>query len=190
MLPLILFFLWIYVLFVFKKNKLYFFYFINGCTGFFIFSMYWGLKEIRQIFSEIVIYIVAFVGRLTNIFEVIPQSSYILLKADNSIITFVLDYECSGFIETAVFLSILIFFPKVSLIDKLKYLLFGICFIIVANIIRITFICLIIKLFGKSFIYVSHTVFARILFFTLIIWLYYTTFTKLHLKYQQVSMNE
>jgi len=190
MLPVIFFIIWLYTIYVFKKNKLYFFYFVVGSSGFFIFMMYFGLKQIKGIFSDIVIKFIALVGNLTQIYETIPESYFILLNTKGSIITFVLDYECSGFIETLVYLSILIFFTRVSVLEKLKYSLFGIIFILSANVLRVTFICVLIKVFGESVIYLSHTVFARVLFFMLIIWLYYNTFTKLQIKYQQVGMHE
>ena len=58
---------------------------------------------------------------------------------------------------------------------------------IMANVIRVTFICVIIHFFGGSAYYVAHTYLGRILFYALSVGLYFYVFTKEQIVRQKVG---
>jgi exosortase family protein XrtG len=102
-------------------------------------------------------------------------------------ISFFVDYECSGFIETLVYICLLSFYPVYSYFKRGILAIIGIVYIFISNIIRVFFICIIIKLFGNGMFFFSHTIFARVIFFTFMIILYYTVFTRPHILRQKVG---
>lgn len=86
-----------------------------------------------------------------------------------------------------VFTSLALFFPFGGTLRKGINIVLGNLYLYAANIIRIMFIALGVKVLGASYFYIFHTLFARILFFGLTIILYYYVFTSTQLRYQRVG---
>lgn len=187
MLPYFLLLLWIVALFLLRNVKISFFLFVVGSVGLFCFLMHFGRLTIERHMEFAVTLAMQFIGRITGFFTAYPEYSMITLYYRNEAVTFFVDYECSGFIETIVYISLVLFYPLHSIWKRFIYSLAGIIYIFLSNAVRVFVICSAVKLFGNRMFFLSHTILARILFFFLMVALYYTVFTKPHIFKQKVG---
>lgn len=179
--------IWSFVLMFFKNSKMYFFKFLAGSVGIFTISMIFLLPVFERLLNILITNTLSTIGESVNYFEVFKENSIISIDTKNGIISMLINYECSGVIESLVFTSLALFFPFGGTLRKILSILIGNIYIFIANIIRIIFIVLILKAFGAQSFHLVHTLLARILFFALTILLYYYVFTSTHLKYQRVG---
>lgn len=179
--------IWVMLLLIFRKTKMHFFMFITGCVGLFGILMYLG-RNLVDIWME---YAVAFgmgiIGDITGILSVFPEYRMITVYHGPQAISFLVDYECSGFIETLVFISIIAFYPVYGAAQKFLLALTGTLYVFFSNIIRVFIICVLIRIFGTSIFFISHTIFARLVFFILMIIMFYYVFTRPHILSQRVG---
>lgn len=166
---------------------MHFFLFIVGSAGLFGFLMFLGLGAIETLLEQAVTAVLSLVGSITGIFAANADYSMITVYHRNNALTFFVDYECSGYIEMLVYACLLAFFPLYSSMEKLIYSLGGLLYIFLANVGRVFLICGITKIFGSTLFFFSHTIFARLLFFALMVILYYFVFTRPHIKRQKVG---
>ena len=187
LLPAFLFIMWILLLYILKKLKMQFFVFILGSVGLFGFAMYVGVAKLEKHLEYAVAYTLDYIGKCTGIFDAYPEYAMITVYYKRQALSFFVDYECSGIIETLVYICLLLFYPIYSVIIKIAYSLAGALYILAANIVRVFMICAIAKVWGPSSFFLSHTVGGRILFFILMVVLYYRVFTYGHIKWQKVG---
>ena len=186
-LPIVMFFMWILSLFLFSKYKMHFFKFIIGAVGSFYFLMFIGQATLQQVLQYAVTYLSGILGNLFKLYQAYPDYSMITVYFRFEAISFFVDYECSGIIEMLVFICLLIFYPIYSAKEKVKLMFVGVIYIFIANVIRVFVICLILKVFGPKLLFFSHTIFARLLFFYMMIVIYYHVFTRPHILRQKVG---
>ena len=184
---LLLFVLWVLILILLRKSKMHFFKFVVGSIGLFCFMMYLGRNSIEGYLEYGVTWGIGVLGNITGLFYSHPQYSMISIYRMGQAISFFVDYECSGFVETLVYVSLLLFYPVYKAKEKIKYLFAGCSYILISNIIRVFVICFITRQWGSSMFFLSHTVFARLLFFALMVILYYYVFTRPHIIRQKVG---
>ncbi len=184
---LILAALWIYVLHVLKKAKLSFWHFVSGSAGLFILLMVFVMPFAVEPLSQIVSALSGVIGRLLGFFESYYKYSVIFVEASDGALTLSIDFECSGIIEIFAFLSLLFFFNVYNVQEKLVVGGIGIAYLIMANVIRVTLICVIIHFYGGGAYYVAHTYIGRIVFYTLSVLLYFYVFTKKQITRQKVG---
>ena len=187
LLPIISLIIWIILLLVFRKVKIYFFFFLLGSIGLFGFLMFFGMSVVEKYLEFTVTYVLWEIGSVTHLYKAFPDYSMITVYHRVQAISFYIDYECSGYIEMLVYFCLLMFYPVYHLWNKILFSVLGIIYIFLSNVIRVFFICLITKLLGSGVFFLSHTVFARVLFFFLMVILYYTVFTKPHILKQKVG---
>jgi exosortase family protein XrtG len=187
LLPILLFAVWITLLLVFKKVKIYFFFFLFGSIGMFGFLMYFGMSTVEKYLEYSVTYVIWIIGNLSGLYKAFPEYSMITSYHKVQAVSFFVDYECSGFIEMLVYVCLLMFYPVYHFWNKILFSIIGIIYIFICNVIRVFFICLITKLFGSGLFFFSHTIFARVLFFFFMVILYYVVFTKPHILKQRVG---
>jgi len=187
MLIFLLFIIWILILMLLRKLKIYFFTFLLGSVGLFVFMMIAGMDSGEKYLEYAVTYCMQLIGNYTYLFTAYPEYSVITSYHDLEAVSFFVDYECSGFIEMLVYISLLMFYPMYGLKGKALYLLIGMVYIFTANVIRVFVICTIIRFFGIQLFFLSHTVIARVLFFMLMVALYYIVFTRPHVLRQKVG---
>lgn len=178
---------WIYILTVLTRAKLYFFKFVIGSVGMFFFTMFFFSPLLIKPMANAVAAVAALPGRLTGFYEAFYQYSLIFISRNNSFISFYIDYECSGIIEILAFSCLLWFFPLYDLAEKISLTLLGTAWIFLSNVLRILVICTLIYYFGNNIFYFAHTVFGRILFYALSIIMYFYVFTKAHVIRQKVG---
>lgn len=184
---LFLLILWIYLISVLSRAKLYFFKFIIGSVGLFFFTMVILQPYLVTILSQAVAAALGIVGDLTGYFESFYEYSLVLIKSGQSSISMYIDYECSGVIEILAFASLLWFFPLYNVLEKIMYTIIGVIWIFIANEIRIFSICVLVYHYGNNIFYFAHTIFGRIIFYILSIILYFYVFTASQIKRQKVG---
>jgi exosortase family protein XrtG len=166
---------------------MYFFKFLAGSIGLFIFMMLLGSDTGEKLLENAVTQGLALIAQITGSFSVLAANSMVTVYHGAQAVSFIIDYECSGYIELMVYLSILIFYPLFNWKRKTLYSVLGGLFIYIANLLRMLLISYSIKIFGTTVFFLSHTVFARVLFFGLMVWLYYYVFTRQHIRKQKVG---
>lgn len=187
LLPIVLLVIWVALLLVFRKVKVYFFFFLFGCVGLFGFLMYFGMNTVEKYLQYYVTYVIWIIGNITGLYKASPGYSMITAYHNVQAVSFFVDYECSGFIETLVYFCLLIFYPVYHFWKRILYVILGIVYIFISNVIRVFTICLITKVYGSQLFFFSHTIFARVLFFFFMVILYYVVFTRPHILKQKVG---
>ena len=179
--------LWAYLLHVLKKTKLSFWHFVVGSAGLFVFLMFVVMPVVTVPLSRTVAAVSGVIGRLLGFYEAYYKYSVIFIDAGSESLTLAIDFECSGVIEIFAFLSLLTFFNVYKTSEKMMVGAMGTLYLLMANVIRVTFICVIIHFFGGSAYYVAHTYLGRILFYALSVGLYFYVFTKEQIVRQKVG---
>lgn len=175
---LLIILIWLYLLRVTKRAGLDAWRFFIGCLGLFIMLMVWLRPVLTMPLARLVSAISGFVGDFTGAYSAYFKYGIIFIDSVEGSITLQIDMECSGIIEICAFLSLLLFFDVYNRSEKMLVGILGTSYLILCNAIRITVICLSVRLFGVSAYYVVHTFIGRILFYLLSILLYYYVFTK------------
>lgn len=183
----VLFIVWIYILTVFKRRKLEFFYFLLGSIGTFLFAFALLRNVLTNILTTLTCFLTGLLGNALGIFKAYTSHSILFVENAEGPISLYVDFECGGVIEILVFLSLIWFFAVYNVKQKLGISLIGIVWIIAANIIRLFSICLIINKFGNESYYVAHTIVGRLIFYALSIILYFYVFTRAQIRKQRVG---
>ncbi len=184
---IILFAVWIYVLTVFKRKKLEFFYFLLGSIGTFLFAFTILRNFLTGILTTLTCFLTGLLGNALGIFKAYTSHSILFVENADGPISLYVDFECGGVIEILVFISLIFFFAVYNVKEKICISLIGAVWIITANIIRLFSICLIINRFGNESYYVAHTIVGRLLFYALSIILYFYVFTRAQIRRQRVG---
>ncbi len=178
---------WIYILTVFKRRKLEFYYFLLGSIGTFLFAFALLKGIMTEILTTMTCFLTGLLGNALGIFKAYTTHSILFVENADGPISLYVDFECGGVIEILVFISLIFFFAVYNLKEKICISLVGIVWIIAANIIRLFSICLIINQFGNESYYVAHTIVGRLIFYALSIILYFYVFTRAQIRRQRVG---
>ncbi len=170
--------LWVYLLNVLKRAELHFWRFIAGSFGMFIFMMVLARPVLTQPLAKAVAAISGLIGGLTHTFSAYFKYGIIFIESATGAITLQVDFECSGIIEIMAFISLIAFFMVYTVNERIVVGILGTVYIILANVLRVTCICLIIHFCGPQAYYISHTIIGRLIFYVLSILLYFYVFTK------------
>ncbi len=183
------FLLWLYILTVFHRGKLYYFKYLWGSVGLFIFMCIYIEPTFSEILKQYVTSVVGIIGKLTGICEAFYELSVVFIPKQRELtaISLYIDYECSGIIEMMAFVALLAFFEVYDIGQRIIVSLVGCICIFTFNIIRIMVICVIIYKFGSGSYYVAHTILGRIIFYSFTVILYYYVFTRQQIIKQKVG---
>lgn len=162
---------------VLSRAKLTAFYFIIGSVGFFFVLMAISTPYWIWFFTHAVINGVSWLGDVTKMSHTFPKYGLVYIINDMEPVTMQIDYECSGIIETSAFVSLLAFYPAYSRKSKVFYLIFGVLWIYLSNVIRLMIVIIMVHVGGAGLFYLAHTIIGRIVFYFLVITLYYNVFT-------------
>lgn len=184
---LILVAVWIYILSVFKRKKLEFFYFMTGSIGMFMFLFFTLQPRLTPVLARLVCFLTGIVGNFSGIFEAYSSYGILFIENANGPISLYVDFECAGLIEMLVFISLIAFFSIYNWWQKIVVSIGGILWIMFSNIIRLFTICSIVHFFGNESYYIAHTTVGRLVFYGLSIWMYFRVFTKSQIKKQRVG---
>ncbi|RRK11674.1 exosortase family protein XrtG [Lactiplantibacillus garii] len=169
--------IWAYVLSVLKRAQLPAFAFIVGSAG--LFFVLISLADPYWIWfaTHAVINGVRWFGDLTGWSSVMTKYGMVSIHNATVPVTMVIDYECSGIIETAAFLSLVVFFPIFNQYERVFFSVFGVLWIYAANVIRLATVIVIVHFGGGQLYFLAHSILGRLIFYVLVIVLYYNVFT-------------
>ncbi len=184
---LLLFIAWIYVITVFRRNKLDFLYFITGCAGMFGFLFFLLEPIVTAPLAKFVCYCTGFIGKLLGAFEAFASYGVLFIENENGPVSLYVDFECAGLVEILVYISLITFFGVYKNWEKLFAGIVGVLWIIGCNVLRLTIVCYVIHWFGNEAYYVAHTIVGRIVFYALSIILYFYVFTRRQIRKQKVG---
>ena len=179
---------WLYVLHLLTKSELSFWRFLVGSAGTFIFGMVWIRPYLTHPLAQVVAAISGIIGQITGFYSTYFKYGVIFVNTVvGDSMTLVIDFECSGILEILAFLSLLIFFKAYTNLEKLIVGAIGTVFLIFANALRITIICLMIHYGGTKMYYAAHTFVGRIVFYVLTVAMYFYVFTRTQVIRQKVG---
>ena len=181
------FLVWIYLLSVFTRGKLYFCQFIWGSVGLFVFMMMWIQPVAIRPLTNLVCSAAGVAGRMTGFYESYSEYSMLFVQHGSEAISLCIDYECSGIIEMMAYVSMLAFFRVYDWMQRIILSVLGCMMIFFANIIRLFVIGTTIYYFGNDAYYIAHTIVGRIIFYALSVILYYYIFTKSQIVKQKIG---
>lgn len=181
------FLVWIYLLSVFTRGKLYFYQFIWGSVGLFVFMMMWIQPVAIRPLTNLVCSAAGVAGRMTGFYESYSEYSMLFVQHGSEAISLCIDYECSGIIEMMAYVSMLAFFRVYDWMQHIILSVLGCMMIFFANIIRLFVIGTTIYYFGNDAYYIAHTIVGRIIFYALSVILYYYIFTKSQIVKQKIG---
>lgn len=177
----------LYLLSVFHRGKLDFAKFLLGSISLF-FAMFLSLQDIvTPILAHMVADVTGLFGKVTNTFSSYADYGMLFIENNGETISLFIDYECAGFIEMTIFISLVAFFPVYDIVQKIYITVIGLFGIFMANVVRLCSICLIVYWFGNESFYFAHTILGRLIFYTISIGLYYYIFTKSQIKKQRIG---
>lgn len=181
------FLVWIYLLSVFTRGKLYFYQFIWGSVGLFVFMMMWIQPVAIRPLTNLVCSAAGVAGRMTGFYESYSEYSMLFVQHGSEAISLCIDCECSGIIEMMAYVSMLAFFRVYDWMQRIILSVLGCMMIFFANIIRLFVIGTTIYYFGNDAYYIAHTIVGRIIFYALSVILYYYIFTKSQIVKQKIG---
>ena len=181
------FLVWIYLLSVFTRGKLYFYQFIWGSVGLFVFMMMWIQPVAIRPLTNLVCSAAGVAGRMTGFYESYSEYSMLFVQHGSEAISLCIDYECYFIIEMMAYVSMLAFFRVYDWMQRIILSVLGCMMIFFANIIRLFVIGTTIYYFGNDAYYIAHTIVGRIIFYALSVILYYYIFTKSQIVKQKIG---
>lgn len=179
--------LWLYLLRIFHKSELWAWKYIWGSCGLFIFMMIYLRPYATEPLARVVSALAGVVGRATNMFSAYYKYGVIFVNSDAGSISLLIDFECSGILEIMAFVALLVFFRAYTKRERIIVGITGVCYLILANALRIITICTVIYFFGMKSYYAAHTFVGRLLFYFLTVVLYFMVFTRTQIIRQKVG---
>jgi exosortase family protein XrtG len=172
--------LWLWLLHVLHKAGLRFWRYLLGACGLFLIFMIlirpWAVLPLARIVAAIA----GIFGKVTEYYQAYFRYGVIFIDSFQGSITVNIDMECSGIIEIAAFLSLLVFYQIYNVPERIYVGIIGTLYTLLSNALRISVICTMIHFLGTDYYYIAHTVVGRIIFYVLQVILYFFVFTKPH----------
>ncbi len=179
--------IWIYMLTVFRRGKLDFWFYITGSVGFFIFMLVLVEPFLVEPMQKAVAAAAGFFGKITGMYQSFFQKGIIFISHGETNLSLYIDFECSGIIETMAFLALLWFFPVYRIYERVVISILGGFAIFGFNILRIFVICAAIYWGGMDLYFFAHTILGRIVFYACTVTLYFQVFTRAQISRQKVG---
>ena len=177
---------WLYVLSVLKRIGWSAAYVVLGVVGTFFIIISLANNNVISFLMRLNTSVAGVVGMLTGFYTVAPTLGIIHIVSGQSAINLFITYECSALIELAAYIALVLFFPFFkNLQQRLKLLGFGVIYLLLANMLRLTVTALIIHFLGLPSLIWAHVIVGRLIFYVLTIILYFYVFTRsqvLHIK--------
>lgn len=169
---------WLYVLSVLKRIGWSAAYVVLGVVGTFFIIISLANNNVISFLMRLNTSGAGVVGMLTGFYTVAPTLGIIHIVSGQSAINLFITYECSALIELAAYIALVLFFPFFkNLQQRLKLLGFGVIYLLLANMLRLTVTALIIHFLGLPSLIWAHVIVGRLIFYVLTIILYFYVFT-------------
>ena len=174
--------LWIYFLSVCHRAKLPGWYFVIGVVGsFFLLSIVFSGPLLDTV-ASVVSFPARLLGDLTEKYTAILGNGKLYLIFAKETVTFYTDADGSGFTELCIFISTVMFFKPYSVRERAFMMVIGGFAVILSTSFRILTVCLLTVALGEGYFYAIHNIVGRVIFFALNVVLYYSIFTRVHVK--------
>ncbi len=178
---------WGAVVLFFRRHRIWLLYYITGSVGLALLLIFAGVRVLPL--AAGMEFATAYAGHALSNLVGIP--TYLFRAAPNNIFVWVVeqtpgwtvvrvDLECSGMLELAAWIGLLLFYPNWRLTKRLGLIVLGAVGIFGANLVRVVAIIAILHWFGKQSIVIAHTFIGRLLFFGLVmLGMYWYVFSRL-----------
>ncbi|MEW6092740.1 MAG: hypothetical protein AB1531_02130 [Chloroflexota bacterium] len=177
--------LWAGLVYFFFRYRIWFFYYLTGAVGLALLIIGFGrfllpfelwLKETSAYLTH---YLAIWFGIQTRIFTEAPGAILVMVIPQGQGWTFLeIGIECSGLLEQAVLIGLVLFYPGIGALARIRGLLFGILATYIGNIVRILFIVIALAYMGKASLFISHTIIGRIIFFLFVVAIFWIIITR------------
>ena len=180
--------LWSLLTFWMHYKKLPFFKFFIGSIGSFIILMYLGKHFLNEPLVEVTLKILSTLFAFSNTILVLPSENSVTIFSGIDRLSYFLTFECSAYVEMIIFLTVYAFFPlKIGAFKRISNMIFGVIYLFISNIVRLTIMTYIVVIFGVEAYFFAHVIVSRLVFMLLNIILYYYMLTIPHVKKQNVG---
>ena len=175
---------WLLVLLFFRSHRNWLPYYIIGSVGsaFLIIGLgrtLFPLETIlRSLTAQSVHQIAGLVGVTTQVFPAVPGALMVLVVPQEMGWTVLnVGVESSGLLEIGVISGMVGFYPGWSLRKRLAIIALGVGATYLANLVRISFIVATLHWGGKEWLFISHTILGRLIFFALMVAIFWLIFS-------------
>ena len=141
---------WLYILSVLTRAKLYAWKFMWGSFGLFLIMMITIRPMLTMPLARCVSALAGVVGSVTGAFTSYFKYGIIFIHTGVTQATLLIDFECSGIIEIMAFISLLAFFNVYNFSEKVMVGIGGFCYIMLCNALRIVMICMSVYFLGNG----------------------------------------
>lgn len=152
-----------------------------GSLGLMIFLTGALTGPLAQAWAQVLARVVGGVGTLSGCYTGTPGAPLLNIPGPTGLSILAVDYECTGLMESIVYLGLLWFFPLYTWRHRVKWTVIGLGWLALANVLRLTVVALLLATQGSAAFWWAHALVGRGLFYGLIIPLYYYVFTKAQL---------
>ena len=180
--PLII--VWAVAVYFFYKNRIWLFYYLLGSVGLAFIIIFVGRMVSLEMFLEVTVANTVhqacnLVGIPTRLFQASPGSLLIMVIGQDVGWTVVqVTIECSGLLEIAAMMGMMLMYPGWSLGKRAVLTAIGTVTIYIANILRLFMIVEVLHTMGKGSLFISHTIVGRALFFIIVVFIYWYIITR------------
>ena len=175
---------WLLALLFFRSHRNWLPYYIIGSVGsaFLIIGLGRTLfpleTTLRSLTAQSVHQIAGLVGVTTQVFPAVPGALMVLVVPQEMGWTVLnVGVESSGLLEIGVISGMVGFYPGWSLRKRLKIIALGVGATYLANLVRISFIVATLHWGGKEWLFISHTILGRLIFFALMVAIFWLIFS-------------
>lgn len=179
--------IWVYLLWVLYREKMTAFRFLTGSIGFFVLVFTMLRQYLVWICINSLEWILGIIGSFLPFYTLYKQYNVLFINHEKAAISLFIDYECCGFIEILVVVSVVMFFPLFNMKKKIIYSVIGVAYTTLANVIRLVLICWFIYIYGNNAYYVAHSVLGRIIFYIFTLLFYFYIISWNQIKKQRVG---
>lgn len=178
---------WIYFLWVLYREKMTAFRFLVGSIGFFVLVFTMLRYYLVEACINVLEFMLGLLEHIVPFYSLYPQYNVLFINHDNAAISLFIDYECCGFIEILVVVSVILFFPLFNYKKKAIYSVIGVIYTTLANLIRLILITAFIYKYGNNAYYVAHSWLGRIIFYVFTLFFYFYVISWNQIKKQRVG---
>lgn len=174
--------LWLYCLSVLKRAHLTGIYFWIGSFGLFILSTLVANIHLIWLMAHLITAILGWLSYVIPGYTVNLSNNLINVITHHEHVQLFINYECSGTIETLAYESLLIFYPIYTKSERFIIGISGAIWILVANLCRLLLIIVVVNQWGTSSLFWAHSLVGRLFFYSVVLVLYYNTFTRAQIR--------
>ncbi len=192
--PLIV--LWLGLVYFFHRHRIWLLFYLVGSVGLAFILIFAGRELMVERGLEVVVanavhWVCNWAGIPTKLFQAAPGALLIMVIGQDIGWTIVqITIECSGLLETAAMLGMVLMYPGWRLRKRLLLAVAGAVAIFIANIIRLFIIVEVLHYVGKDSIFIAHTIAGRAIFFVIVVLIYWYVITRPTLKDVRRKLHE